>query len=135
MSNPTPKRQVTVLAVVTMALSVLALLTPFSASEYPVSSVGWLLGLAAGIEALHGLRRSPAAGRGQATIGSVISMMIAVFMINAPFVAAQALRILVAGWFGLDALRDAIGASRQPTRNERWLAVLSALGNAAVMIL
>ncbi len=94
---PNRPRRITMLAIVTMSLALLALLVPFGASEYPVSNVGWLLGIAAGIEALHGLRRSTAASRRQATTGAVISMMIALFLINAPFVAAHALRLLVAG--------------------------------------
>jgi len=128
-------RRITTLAIVTMSLALLALLMPFGASEYPLSNVGWLLGIAAAIEALHSLRRSTAASRRQGTSGAVISMMIALFLINAPFVAAYALRLLIAGWFGLDALRNAIGAVRQPRREERRLLILSALGNAAVLIL
>ena len=128
-------RPITTLAIVTMSLALLALLVPFGASEYPLSNVGWLLGIAAGIEALHGLRRATAASRRQATTGAVISMMIALFLINAPFVAAHALRLLVAGWFGLDALRNAIGAVRRPRREERRLSIVAALGNAAVLVL
>ena len=59
-------RPITTLAIVTMSLALLALLVPFGASEYPLSNVGWLLGIAAGIEALHSLRRSTAASRRQA---------------------------------------------------------------------
>src|SRR5262245_28701689 len=110
MSDPVPERRVTVLAVVTLALAALALLTPFGAEEGPASTVGWLLAGAAAIEALHGLRRSTVAARRQATIGAVISMLIALFLINASYVAPRALRILVAGWFGLDAIRYAIDA-------------------------
>jgi len=128
-------RPITTLAVVTIGLALLTLLVPFGASEYPLSNVGWLLAIAAGIEALHGLRRSTAASRRQATSGAVISMMIALFLINAPFVAARALRILVAGWFGLDAFRNTIGALRRPRGQERRLAIAAVLGNAVVVVL
>jgi uncharacterized membrane protein HdeD (DUF308 family) len=126
---------VTGLAALTLGLGLLALIAPWSRAEFPASRVGWLLALAAGVEVLHALRRSPAAARRQATIGAVISMAIALFLINAPFVAAQALRLLVAGWFAVDAVRYAIGIFRRSDRAERSLAAIAALGNAAVMLL
>src|SRR5262249_15502272 len=125
--------RITTLAVVTLGLAALALLAPFGHSEYPVSNVGWLLGIAAAIEGLHSLRRSTAASRRQATSGAVISMMIALFLINAPFVAAQALRFLVAGWFLLDVIRNVVTALRNTSQEERRLALASAIGNAAVV--
>jgi uncharacterized membrane protein HdeD (DUF308 family) len=126
---------ITTLAVVTTGLAVLALVTPLTHTEFPESSVGGLLALAAGIEVLHGLRRSTAAARRQATVGALISMVIALFLINAPLVAARALRLLVAGWFAVDAVRYAVAAVRAPNRRERWLAVIAALGNATVVLL
>jgi uncharacterized membrane protein HdeD (DUF308 family)/3',5'-cyclic AMP phosphodiesterase CpdA len=131
-----PRRfAVTGLGVVTVGLGLLALATPFSRAESPASRVGALLALAAGIEVLHALRRSTAAGQRQATAGAVISMTIALFLINAPFVSAQALRFAVAGWFAVDAIRSAIGVLRRSTGAERTLAAVAALGNGAVVLL
>ena len=107
---PRRRRRVTSLAVVTLALGLLALATPLGGAEYPASRIGALLALAAGIEVLHALRRSTAAARRKGTIGAVISMAIALFLINAPFVAAQALRLVIAGWFA---------ARRRPLRDRR----------------
>ena len=42
----------------------------------------------------------------------MISMAIALFLINAPFVASEALRLLIGGWFALDGIRYAIGTVR-----------------------
>ena len=123
------------LALVTLGLGLLALAAPFSRAEYPASRVGALLALAAGIEMLHALRRSTAVARRQATAGAVISMAIALFLINAPFVAGQALRLLVAGWFAIDAVRYVIGLFRGQDRSERSLTGMAALGNAAVVLL
>ena len=81
---PRPRRRITSLAAVTLALGVLALAAPLGESEYPASRIGALLALAAIIEALHSLRRSTAAARRDATVSAIISMAIALFLINAP---------------------------------------------------
>ena len=49
-------------------------------------------------------------------------MVIALFLINAPFVAAEALRYLVAGWFAIDAVRCALAhASARSDSSDRSL--------------
>ena len=71
---------------------------PLGGAEYPASRVGALLAIAGAVEALHSLAfdRGVAPAR---TTSAVISMAIALFLISAPFVAAEALRLLIAGWF------------------------------------
>src|SRR5262245_25350605 len=61
--------------------------------------------------------------------------MIALFLINAPYVAAQALRVLVAGWFAVDAVRYAIGVARARDRSDKIWRTLATLGNVAVLLL
>ena len=129
------RRPLTSLAAVTLGLALLALLTPLSAAGYPVSRVGWLLAIAAAIEALHALRRSTASARRQASVGAAISMLIAVVVINAPFLAGQALRLLVAGWFAVDVVRHTVEVVRQPIGEQRWRTVSAAVANAAVVLL
>jgi uncharacterized membrane protein HdeD (DUF308 family)/3',5'-cyclic AMP phosphodiesterase CpdA len=124
---------VTALGAVTMAVGLLALLAPIRA-EFPTTRVGFLLALAAGIEVLHGQRRSTSEARRRATIGAILSMAIALFLINAPFVAAQALRFVVAAWFGIDAVRYAVAIARGSDSSPRRITVLAALGNAAVVL-
>ena len=114
-----PRRRLTILAAVTLALGLLALAAPLGGSESPASRVGALLGIAATLEALHSARRSTAAARRRGTASALISMAIALFLINAPFVAGQALRIVIAAWFAVDAVRYAIGAVRAGDRRER----------------
>jgi hypothetical protein len=126
---------VTGLTVVTGALGLLALAAPFGPAEFPTSRVGFLLGLAAGIEVLHAQRRSTSAARRRATAGAIISMAIALFLINAPYVAAQGMRLLIAGWFAIDAVRNALAIFRGSNHAERVSAALAALGNTTVMLL
>ena len=132
---PRPRRRITSLAAVTLALGVLALAAPLGESEYPASRIGALLALAAIIEALHSLRRSTAAARREATVSAIISMAIALFLINAPLLAGQALRLVIAGWFGLDAVRYAIDLLRSDERKQRSVTGLAALANLAVVLL
>ena len=121
-------------AVAAVALALLVLLTPFSSLESPSVRVGGLLALAALIEGLHGLRRSAAAGRRQATVSAAVSMAIALLLINASFVAAGALRMVLASWFGLDAIRHTLTAIRTADHGPRGAAALAAAGNAAVAL-
>src|SRR5262245_7671240 len=133
-STDRPAR-LTTLAAVTLGFAVLALVTPFGRAEFPAARVGGLLGVAAAIEVLHALRRSTPVARRQATAGAIISMLIALFLINAPFVAPEALRPFVAGWLALDAARYAMRVFRNKTSSERTLSVLATLGNGALALL
>jgi uncharacterized membrane protein HdeD (DUF308 family) len=126
---------ITGLAAVTLALGVLALLTPFTRAESPPSNVGWLLAIGAAIEALHAFRRPTPIARRQGTSSAVISLIIALFLINAPLVAARALRLLVAGWFAIDAVRCAIGLARAADRTDKTWKALATLGNVGVLLL
>ena len=128
------RARLTGLAALALSLALLALATPLTGASSPASRVGWLLAVAAGVEALHALRRATAAARRQATVGALISLAIALFLINAPLVASEALRYVVAAWFAIDAVRDGLGSFRRETRAERWLAAAAALGNAAVAL-
>ena len=132
-STPLPP-SLSAIAVVAVALALLVLMAPFSSVEFPSVRVGGLLAVAALVEGLHGLRRSAASGRRQATIGAAVSMAIALLLINASFVAAGALRIVLASWFGLDAIRHTVIAVRAADPGPRRASVLAAAGNAAVAL-
>ncbi len=122
------------LAAAMLGLALLALATPLSGTETPIVRVGWLLAVAAGIEGLHAQRRATPAARRHATGGAVISMVIALFLINAPFVAAKALRFLVGGWFALDAVRGAVSMRRRSDSSDRSFEVAVLAGNGAVAL-
>ena len=127
--------RITGLAVITLTLGLLALATPFGGAEHPASRIGALLGIAAAVEVLHSFRRSTVVARARGTTSAVISMAIAIFLINAPLVAAQALRFVIAGWFSVDAIRHAFVIFRTRERKERSIDTWAALGNAAVVLL
>src|SRR4029079_1531500 len=55
-------------------------------------------------------------------------------LINAPYVATQALRLLVAGWFAVDAIRYAIATVRATDRSDKIWRALATLGNVAVLL-
>jgi uncharacterized membrane protein HdeD (DUF308 family) len=118
------------MAVATAVLGLLALATPLTRAEFPPARVGALLALAGALEMLHALRRASAAGRRQAAIGAVISLAIAFLLVAAPYVAAQALRFVIAGWFAIDAMRYLVAAAR--TSDSKRLNGGAALGNAAL---
>ena len=119
----------------TALLAVLALLTPFGESQSPVTRVGFLLAIAAALEVLHGIRRSTATARREASTGAVISMVIAVLLINAPFLASTVLLVVMAGFILLDAARYGMVALRASDRSARGFAALAMAGNAAVALL
>lgn len=115
--------------------AVLALATPFRRIEVQ-GRLGLLLVLSAGCEVAHGFRRSTAAGQSSAWSGGAITLCMGLLLINAPNLAASALLIFLAGWFGLDGLRHLAGARRQPDRNHsRSMALVGGLGNLAVAAL
>ena len=123
------------LTIVTLVLGLLALVAPLGGAEHPAARVGALLFVAGAIEALHSLRRSTAASRRNATISAIISIAMALFLISAPFVAAQSLRFLIAGWFAIDAVRYVLILVRSRQRDEQVTAALAALGNLTVVLL
>ena len=123
------------MAVVTLLLGLLALATPLGGSQYPTSRIGGLLAIAAIVEALHALRRSTAAARKKGTISAVISMAIALFLINAPLLAGASLQLVIAGWFAVDAVHSALDLARSRERKERSIAALTTLANVGVVLL
>ena len=135
MSVKIVRRHLPPLAIVALGLAFLALATPFGYAEFPAARVGWLLMIAAGIEGLHALRRSTIEARRQATVSALISMVIALSLINAPLLAAPALRIVVACWFAIDAVRHAFDVARSRIAKERAFDALAALSNTAVVLL
>jgi len=123
------------LTAATSALALLALVAPLRPSDTPAPRLGALLALAALFEAVHGMRRSTAAARRKATVGAFLSLIIALLLINAPFIASAALLVGMAGFFLVDAVRYGIAAFREEDQRSRMLSALAMLGNLAVAIL
>ena len=115
-----------------LLLALLALLAPLSKIEVQ-GRVGLLLVLAAVVEIAHGFRRSTAAGQRAAWVGGGITFAMGALLIHAPYFAAGALVLFLAGWFGLDGIRYLLGAIRcQDRRRSAWLWTLAGLGNLLI---
>ena len=120
------------LGVVALGLGALALLTPLSRIEVQ-GRVGLLLVLAAVLELAHGFRRSTEAGRRAAWLGGAITLAMGVLLINAPYFASTAIVLFLAGWFGLDGVRQLAGAFlRRDTRRSALAWISAGLGNLLV---
>jgi len=119
----------------TFVLGLLALASPLGETEGPAPRAGFLLALAVALEVLHGIRRSTAAARRQASTGALISMLIAMLLINAPFIAGAALLVVMAGFVLVDAARYGMSTLRSADLSSRGLAALAMLGNLAVALL
>ena len=120
------------LGVVALGLGALALLTPLSRIEVQ-GRVGLLLVLAAMLELAHGFRRSTEAGRRAAWLGGAITLAMGVLLINAPYFASTAIVLFLAGWFGLDGIRQLAGAFlRRDTRRSALAWISAGLGNLLV---
>ena len=92
------------IGVAILGLAGLALITPLFRADVS-GRIGVLLALSSILEFAHGFRRATAASQRAAWIGASISLAMGLLLINSPYLAASALLIFFAGWFGLDALR------------------------------
>jgi len=116
-------------------IGVLALTAPLRAAEQPLLRVGVLLAAAGALEILHAVRLADAAALRRAVRGGVITMAMALVVINAPFLVGAAIVLFLAGSFALDAARYAAEARRAPDRRQRALALFAVAGNAGVTML
>jgi uncharacterized membrane protein HdeD (DUF308 family) len=123
------------MAVALTALAMLALISPLTPAETPAPRLGALLAVAAACEVVHGMRRSTVAARRKAAIGAMLSLVIALLLINAPYLASAALLLGMAGFFVVDAVRYGIAAIREDNLRSRSLSALAMAGNLAVAIL
>jgi uncharacterized membrane protein HdeD (DUF308 family) len=122
-------------ALVAIACGVTALIAPLGAAEQPLLRVGALLAVAAGIETIHGLRRSGVTAVRRAVTSGLITLLMAVLVINSPFIAGTALVLFLAVSFGLDAIGHARALVNATEPRARLFAGLAALGDAVVSAL
>jgi len=114
--------------------AVLALLCPFSEGEIRGRS-GFLLVVTALPEMTHGFRRARWEDQKSAWASGAISMGLGMLLMNAPFFATRAIRLLIAGWFGIDVVRNLVSALRPRTVwDARQTALLAFSGNLAAML-
>ena len=130
-SRPT----ISALPLVVAGIGLLALIAPLRDAEHPLTRVGALLAFAGGLEVLHGVRRAEAAALRRAVTSGVITVLMGLLVINAPYLAGTALVLFLAVSFALDAVGYAGTAWRSTGRRARLLNALAALGNLAVAVL
>lgn len=122
-------------ALAVLLLAGLAALTPFAGVDVAFR-VGVLLILAAVLELAHGFRRATAAAQRAAWAGGVITLAMGVLLVNAPYLASGAVLVLLAGWFGLDALRAFFNAVvRRDERRSAGAWALAGAGNLLACVL
>lgn len=121
--------------VILLLLSALAFLTLFFEEEHVGGRVGILLLLSACVEFLHGFKRNTRSGQLTAWQGAGITLAMGILLINVPLFASNALHYLLAGWFGLDAIRYLIHAVRGTRKQKSWYYLIGcALGNLLVFL-
>jgi uncharacterized membrane protein HdeD (DUF308 family) len=118
-------------------LGLLMLTAPLRAAEQPLLRVGTLLALAGGLEILHGVRLAQSAAMRRVVTSGALTILMALAVINAPFLAGTAIVLVLAGSFVLDAVGYARTAWSAAERRARRLAILAAIGDvgAAVLLL
>jgi uncharacterized membrane protein HdeD (DUF308 family) len=122
------------LPAVVAVLGVLALIAPLGAAEEPLSRVGVLLAVAGGLEVLHGVRRATPAAMRRAVASGVITCLMALLVIGAPFIAGTALVLFLAISFAADAIGYVRTAWRSKPGAGRRLSALAAFGDIAVAV-
>jgi len=127
--------EVSGLSLAVAAIGLLAVIAPLRAAEQPLVPVGALLALAGGLEVLHGIRRKEAAAVRRAVTSGVITVLMGLLVISAPYVAGTALVVFLAASFGLDATGYVADAWRSTDRRARLLNALAVLGNVSVALL
>ena len=118
-----------------MVCGLFTLIAPLGAAEQPLLRVGALLALTGALETLHGLRRDTTTAVRRAVAGGVITLLMALLVINAPFIAGNALVLFLAVSFGLDAIGHIRAFWRSTEPRTRMLSLLGALGDAAACVL
>jgi 3',5'-cyclic AMP phosphodiesterase CpdA len=133
--EPTRSRSSGLGAAVTL-LAALAAVAPLFAGPATPTVVGLALLTGACLELAHGVRRSTAEGRRAAWIGGAITLAMGVLVLQAGDLAGRAILLLLAVWFGVDAVRYAVGgtAGSGPGLRARALPALG-YGLLAVLLL
>ena len=110
-------------------LGLLALTAPLRAAEQPLQRVGALLVLVGVLEIQHGVRRADATAMRRAVTSGGITVLMALLVINAPYLVGTALVLFLAATFAMDAFGYVTTAWRARASRPRRLAALAAVGN------
>ena len=124
----------TALPVVVAIAGLLVLLTPLADAESPHLRVGLLMFVAGVLALLHAVRRAEAPELRRGVTSALLTLVMALFLINAPFLAAAALIVLLAGSFAIDAIGGVAAMWRATTSTARARAGVGALVDVAVVL-
>ncbi len=116
-------------------LGVWALLTAFQENREVETGLGWLIIVSGILEIVHGFRRASTDQRHMAWKSAAISILMGVFLINAPLFLDSALAILVAGMLIFDVINYIRYAIRETDPFEKKKDWLAAAGNLLVLAL
>ncbi|HKQ49823.1 MAG TPA: metallophosphoesterase [Phycisphaerae bacterium] len=134
--QPDSRRQQRLAGAVVLGVGVLALFVPLWPELAPERRLGLTLLAISGIELFHGFRRADAAEQRSAWFGGLISLALAILLMNAPMLVGGALKYLVAGWFAVDGVRYAVEAFRaRRTREPVGSSSAAALGYFVLVLL
>lgn len=123
------------LALVLTVLGLIAFFVAFRDEREVESGLGWLIIISGILEAYHGFRRSTPEQRELAWKSAGISVLMGVFLINAPLFISSALAIFVALIFLIDVFNYARYALKEKDPRARRLDWMAAAGNLAVLLL
>ena len=133
-SRPAAGERTQALAIFSALLAVAALVTPLWAGE-PARVAGLCLLAGAAAEIVQGFRRRTSAAQRTAWTSAAYTLLLALLLLNAPWLAVTALAIFVAVPFAVDALRYANLAVQQIAGSKSFLqSAGAAVWNLAVVI-
>lgn len=116
-------------------LGVMALLTLFKEDREVETGLGWLIIVSGILEIIHGFRRASTHQRHMAWKSAAFSILIGVFIINAPLFLDSALALMVAGILVFDVFNYTRYAIRETEAREKKKDWLAAGGNLFLLIL
>jgi uncharacterized membrane protein HdeD (DUF308 family) len=122
-------------SLVLLILGIMALLTVFQENREVETGLGWLIIVSGILEIVHGFRRSSTDQRHMAWKSAAISILMGVFLINAPLFLDSALAILVAGILLFDVVNYVRYALKETDPFEKKKDWLAAGGNLLVLAL
>jgi uncharacterized membrane protein HdeD (DUF308 family) len=133
--NISSKSESRLLFLTLVILGIWALLTAFQENREVETGLGWLIIVSGILEIVHGFRRASTDQRHMAWKSAAISILMGIFLINAPLFLDSALAILVAGMLIFDVINYIRYAIRETDPFEKKKDWLAAAGNLLVLAL
>lgn len=120
-------------ALILSGMALMSLITAFKEDREVETGLGWLIITTGIIELFHGFRRATSDLRNLAWKSAAISILMGIFLINAPLFIDRALALFVAGFFLYEVINYIIAARKEDDANERRKLWYAAAGNALVV--